>query len=262
MKKYVLIYGQLLKLNVSNLIAYRSNFVNSILSSVAWGVFTIVSVVLLTLRVTSVYGWKREEIILMTGAYTVMIGIFHTIFSRNFERLSNIINLGQLDYILVKPIDAQFLLSFWFTNYTTLIRLPMGLAVIFYSLNVMKVTPNLLTVCWFSFLILIGLILLYSIWYIVATLTIWFTRISNVVDLMYSVSSISRYPREMFKNMNEYIFIFLLPITYITITPVKYLLNKGSMVDVIVLFLLAFSFLFASRAFWKFALRFYTSASS
>ncbi len=262
MKKYFAIYGQLLKLNFSNLTSYRSNFVNNMLSAVAWGIFTFGSVVLLTLNVSKAYGWKREEIILLSGAYSIMIGIFHTIFSRNFERMSTIINLGQLDYVLVKPVDSQFLLSFWFVNYTMLIRLPMGFAIIWYALRMLGTNVDIVSVLWFIAFMILGILLLYSIWFMVATLTIWYTRISNIVDLMFSVSSIARFPREMISNFNEYLFIILLPITFVMIPSTRFLLHKASLTDTVVLTLFSIIFLWLSRKFWKFALRFYTSASS
>src|SRR3972149_8688112 len=90
MGKYVRIYRDLLRLNLSSLVAYRSNFVNSVVSSTAWGVFSLVSIVLLTYRVQSVFGWTREEILLLTGVYSVVIGVFHTLFSRNFVRFSRL----------------------------------------------------------------------------------------------------------------------------------------------------------------------------
>lgn len=262
MKKYIAIYKTLIKLNFSTLTTYRSNFINSMLSAIAWGGFTILSVVILTMRTNQAFGWRREEIILLTGAYSILIGIFHTLFSRNFERMSRIVHLGQLDYILVKPADPQFLLSFSIINFTTLIRIPLGLAIIVYLITKLHITINLLNILWFVLLLLVGLVLLYSIWYMVVTLTIWFTRLSNIVELMYSVSSISRYPREMIAQLYDFVFLFLMPLTFIINSPVKFLLNKGTWVEAFILVGFAVLFLYISRTFWKFSLRFYTSASS
>src|SRR3989344_7547774 len=109
MKRYFRIYKQLCIISLSELLAYRGNFLNSLISSLVWGAFSIVSILLLTAKTKSVFGWTREEIILLTCSYSMLIGIFHLVFSRNFEYFSRIMDLGQLDTFLLKPLDSQFL---------------------------------------------------------------------------------------------------------------------------------------------------------
>src|SRR6185312_3229309 len=99
------------------------NFINSTISSVGWGIISIISMYILTAKTSSIYGWNRNELLLLAGVYSVSIGIFHTIFSRNFDRFSKVIHLGDLDSILLKPIDSQFSLSFTLFNYMSITRL-------------------------------------------------------------------------------------------------------------------------------------------
>ena len=262
MDRYVRIYRELLRLNLSSLVAYRSNFVNSVVSSTAWGVFSLVSIVLLTYRVQSVFGWTREEILLLTGVYSVVIGVFHTLFSRNFERFSRLVLYGTLDSVLVKPIDTQFLISFWLVNYAGLFRVVVGAAFIVYLLHALAIAVPASAVAVFSLFLIAGVLLLYSVWFLAATITIWYPRLTNIVDVMYTFSSISRFPREMYQQLSWYIFLFLLQLTFIIVTPVRVLVGKLTPADTIGLVSFAAILFFLSRKFWKFALRFYTSASS
>lgn len=262
MKHYFNIYKMLLKLNFSRLTAYRSNFVNSLLSALAWGLFSVFSIVLLTSRTTSVFGWEREEILLLTAVYSSLTGLFHTFLAPNFERLAQITNFGQLDRILLFPIDSQFSVSVWEINYTRLIRILIGIMLFVLLLQPLNLQISFVGYVVFVILFLVGLLLQYTIWFGVATLTIWFTRLSNLVELMYSVTGMARYPREMFRQLADYIFVFLLPITLIIITPVKVLFQKASVLDVMILLAVTLGLFYLSRKFWQFALRFYTSASS
>ncbi len=251
-----------LKLNFSALVAYRSNFINSVISSIAWGLFSVFNIVILTSRVSLVFGWKREEIIILTAAFNILVGIFHTVFSRNFERISKLANFGELDRVLLYPIDSQFSVSFWLVNYAGLARIPIGVGLLVYFLQQLHLAPSWLQLTSFGLLLMIGLGLQYSIWMIIVTLTIWFTRLSNVAEVMYSVTGMARLPREMFRQLTDYIFVFLLPITLIIVTPVKTLFHQANTLEILVLISVACFFFFASRKFWKFALRYYTSASS
>ncbi|MBI3385690.1 ABC-2 family transporter protein [Candidatus Gottesmanbacteria bacterium] len=261
MGHYFKMYAVLLKLNFSRLTAYRSNFVNGLLSAIAWGLFSIFSIVFLTSQTPSVFGWKREEILLLTAVYSSLTGIFHTFLSPNFERLAQITHFGQLDRILLLPVDSQFSVSVWEINYTRLIRILIGAILFVLLLPSLKLQISVAGFAIFFILFLIGLILQYTIWFMVSTLTIWFTRLSNLTELMYSVTGMARYPREMFKQLADYVFVFLLPITLIIITPVKVLFQKASASDVFVLLTVTAGLFYLSRRFWKFALRYYGSAS-
>lgn len=262
MKRYVTVYAQLWKMSLQSLLIYRANFVNSLLASFSWGVFSVVSILLLTSKTNNVYGWSKNDLLLLTLGYQVLIGVFHTLFSRNFERMADIINLAQLDSFLVKPLDSQFMLSMWRVNYTSMIRIVLGILLIGYYTKIAGIEMGVSTIALFALLLVIGLILLYSLWFIAATLIIWYPRMSNVIELMYTVSGFSRYPGEMYKNALGQAFYVLLPLTLVVTIPIKFLISKVTTGDIVLLFIFAVGLWVVSRTFWKFALRFYTSASN
>lgn len=261
MKHYFSIYKTLLKLNFATLAAYRVNFINSLIGGVIWGIFTISSILLLTGNSRSIYGWSRTELLLFTGSHSIIIGVFHTIFSRNFQRFSEIIHLGQLDSILLKPVDSQFLLSLWIVNYVNITRSIMGFIFTLYIALHAHYTITLSGIFNYCILLCIGLLLLYSIWFIILTFIIWATSLSNLVDLLYTTSGMARFPTDMYKGIVPYVFLFILPITLVVTTPTKMLLHRALAGDFFLLLFFTILLFTVSRFFWKFALRFYTSAS-
>lgn len=262
MKKYLRVYFTLLRLNISTLIVYPANFYNSLLAAIAWGFFSLYSIVLLTFQIKSVFGWSRNEILLLNGIYGVLIGVFHTVFSRNFERFSSVIHQGQLDSVLIKPIDSQFLLSFWMFGWTTISRVIISLGYVFILFHALSLQVTILQVFMSILFGILGISLLYSIWYIIITLTIWFTRLSNLVELMFNITGIARYPREMFAGATAFTAWFLLPLLLIINIPTKVYLDRLNIQEVLLLVLLSAIVFIISRKFWFFALKFYTSASS
>lgn len=260
MLKHLKIYKILLNLNFSTLTAYRANFTNSLIASVGWGIFSVLSMLLVTSKTPIVFGWKREELLILVGAYSIVVGIFHMVFSRNFDRFSRIINRGELDVILTKPLDSQFLLSLWIFNYASFIRIIMGIIFTLYMVQKIGISIGFLEMMGFFLLGFIGLVLLYSLWFLAIATTIWFSRLSNLTELMNTITGISRQPPEMFKEFSSYVFIFLLPLTLIVVAPTRFLLQKATWQEVLLLFLFSVIFFCLSRKFWKFALRFYTSA--
>ncbi len=262
MKKYWKIYLELLKINLTHLFIYRANLINNILSSVAWGLFSIVTMLLFTSQAKQVLSWSREELMFLTATYAVLIGIFHMLFSRNFERLSQIIHYGELDNLLVKPIDSQFTVSFWLVNYAALMRLVIGIGLIIYLIINQHWVVSWYTIFYFCLMIGIGVVTLYSVWLIFMTLIVWQTHLYNLIDLMYTISGFGRMPKELFQETIGMFSFIVLPVVLIINVPAKALLSKPVNVDAFILLVLCIVLFILSRRFWQFALKSYTSASS
>lgn len=261
MKQYIKIYRLLLRMNLSALIEYRANFINSLIGTIGWATVSIASMFLLTARVSTVYGWTQDELLAVTGFYSILIGIFALFFSKNFERFSLIINKGELDTILLKPVDSQFLLSCWLVAYPSISRIFIGLGFLWYILKKIHEPITFLSLSNFVLISFCSILLLYSLWFCVMTLIIRLTNLTNLVDFLYSFNNLGRYPPEMIKRTgNIFIFLFL-PFTLTATVPIKTLLLRASFVDSTILISCSLLLFFLSRILWKFSLRFYTSAS-
>jgi len=110
--------------------------------------------------------------------------------------------------------------------------------------------------------IMIGLVILYAIGYMLTTLTIWFTKLSNITIAMQSLLEAGRYPIGAYPPAYRVFFTFILPVAFMTTIPAQTLLGQASMTWLAASAATAVVTLILARAFWRFALRFYTSASS
>lgn len=262
MKRYLRIYWMIIKINLASIFAYRANFYNSILITGGWGIISITSVLLLTSKTSSVYGWTRQELYLLTGLYSIMIGVFHTLFSASLERFARIISLGGLDSYLLSPVDAQLYLSTKNFRPISSLRIIIGSLFTFYVLQTFHVTFTLFSFFVFISLILMGVLLLYSFWFFVITLTIWNPNLTNLVDFLYNFSNLGRYPPALLIYSKNIILFILIPITLIASVPAHFILGKVTFLELVGLVGFAFLFFVSSRLFWQFALKHYTSASS
>lgn len=261
MIKYFKVYRQLIINNLSWLISYRSNFINSMISSLVWGTISLVSMYILSAGSTSIYGWNQNQLLVMVGVYNIIVGTFHVLFSRNFERFSRIVNVGELDGVLLKPIDSQFLMSFWVTNFTGIFRIALGIVFSLFILQKLHISLNIFDVGVFLCLMIFSITFLYGIWFIIITLTIWYTNLSNLVGLLYEVNGTTRFPAEMFIELGSFVVLVFVPLTFVINTPTKVLLQKFTMYEMAIVLICSLGLFLFSRWFWKFALRHYTSAS-
>ncbi len=82
-----------------------------------------------------------------------------------------------------------------------------------------------------------------------------------MVDFLYSLNGLARYPAEMIRTSGKIALYLFLPLTLCIATPVKVLLQKNPLGDIVLLVALTTGLLIISRMFWKHSLKYYTSAS-
>src|SRR6185503_3452862 len=90
---------------------YRANFLTSTLYSVGQLAGTLFTVNLLYSKGYQFAGWSRDASYLVVGLFTLMDGITTSALSPNLSRIITHVQRGTLDFILLKPLDAQVQLS-------------------------------------------------------------------------------------------------------------------------------------------------------
>ncbi len=240
---------------------YRINFVLASLSSLANLVGSIFALSLFYQHGAKLGGWPFDEALLVLGLFTMLQGITQTFFKPNLGRLVEHVRMGTLDFVLLKPVDSQFWLS--------LRRLsPWGLPDVLFGMGIVLFAGarlNLDGVAWLYALtpISCGVLILYSLWYLLASTTIWYVKIYNVTEVLQSVLAAGRYPIDAFPaGAYRIVFTFVIPVSFLTTVPANALLGRAQTSSVLYAMVFALLLFFLSRAFWRFALRFYTSASS
>lgn len=262
MKRYLQIYKSFFRFSFSNFVTFRAYAINSMASTVAWGIFQFTWIQLLTIQTKSAFGWSKDELVILAIMYIIVIGIFHSLFTRNFDRFSTIIDRGELDFLLLKPIDSQFLATCFFIGYPNMLRALMGTGLLIFYTHLRHVYFTAPAILGCVVFVLFGIMLLYSLWLFYSTLLIWFPRLTNIIDFLYTINGIARYPREMIGEIRNFLLLFLLPFALTIATPVKVLVRGALGGDVAGLIAVALAMFVFTRFFWLFALRNYTSASS
>lgn len=251
----------MLKINLVYLLTYRANFISNIISALGWGGFQIVWITLLTGKRGVVFGWKQDDMILLSLGYFMVLGIFHFLFSRNFDMFSRIIDRGEFDAILLKPVDSQFQSTMRIASYANLVRAFVGLNLIIIWITVRHYSVSLLQGVLFCLYIGVGIMTLYSIWLLFITTLIWYPNLSNMTDLLYTINGLARYPGELIRSSGKIVLYVLIPIALSISAPFKILLNKDPIGDVLILSGLCILLFVLSRLFWKHSLKYYMSAS-
>ena len=92
--------------------------------------------------------------------------------------------------------------------------------------------------------------------------SIWFVKIYNATEVLRGLLEAGRYPIAAYPTAYRFFFTFVMPVAFLTTVPAQALLGWSNISWLIGAAILAVALFFASTWFWRFALRFYTSASS
>ena len=257
-------YWQVLKLFWSTAIAaeleYRLNFAIASFTSVANLVGSIFSLFLFYRTGYTFSGWSWTEAIIVLGFFTLLQGFSATFLAPNLNKIVEQIEKGTLDFVLLKPISSQFWLS-------TRVISPWGLPDLFFGIILIVYGGSQLGLSFTDYLIALiplcfGFIVLYSLWFILGATSIWFVKIYNVTEVLRGFLEAGRYPIAAYPAVYRFFFTFIIPVAFLTTVPAQAMLGKTEIVWLIGAGVLALILFLIAIAFWRFALRFYTSASS
>lgn len=107
-----------------------------------------------------------------------------------------------------------------------------------------------------------GGLILYALWFLIAATSIWFVKTWNATEVLRALLASGRYPVSAYPPALRLVFTFVLPVAFLTTVPAQLLLGQALLPMVLLGVVLAVGFFAGARAFWLYALRHYTSASS
>ncbi|MCC5658797.1 ABC transporter permease [Nostoc sp. XA010] len=239
---------------------YRINFFIATLSSLGNLAGSLFGLFLFYRTGYTFSGWSWEAALVVLGIFTLLQGFSATFLASNLNRIVRHVQEGTLDFILLKPIRSQF----WLSTHTLS---PWGLPDIIFGSIIIGYAGKRLGVGIADYLLgvlplLFSFVILYSLWFMLGAMSIWFVKIYNVTEVLRGLLEAGRYPIAAYPTAYRFFFTFVMPVAFLTTVPAQALLGRSDISWLIGAAILAVALFFASTWFWRFALRFYTSASS
>jgi ABC-2 type transport system permease protein len=257
-------YGQVLRLFWGTAIAaeleYRINFLVAALTSLGGLAGSLFGLALFYRTGYQFQQWSWEEALLVLGMFTLLQGFSATVLIPNLNKIVKQVQDGTLDFVLLKPISSQFWLSTRTISPWGLPDLVFGLIVIVYGGT--RLGLGLSDYVWGVPPLLLGAISLYSLWFMLGATSIWFVKIYNVTEVLRGLLEAGRFPVAAYPVAYRVFFTFIIPVAFLTTVPARAMLQEREMVWLLGSALLATALVVIANRFWRFALRYYTSASS
>ncbi len=181
----------------------------------------------------------------------------------NVFEVNNKVKSGDLDYILLKPINSQFFIScrYVMTNalisLTILICLLVRLIYIYHGNQIL-----LINFIFYSISIILGIFIFYSFEFIISCLAFWFRNFSYAGWLASELTKYSRRPDSIYKSWLRKSLFTIFPMAMICSVPARMLLFGPNFSLLTLQFFIAVFFLLLTIFIWNKGLLRYESASS
>ena len=239
---------------------YRLNFLIATITSIANLIGSLFGLFLFYRTGYTFQGWSWHEATIVLGLFTLLQGFSATFLVPNLNSIVKQVEQGTLDFVLLKPISSQFWLS-------TKTISPWGLPDLFFGVILIFYAGNQIGLTWQAYSISLiplsfGLVILYSLWFILGATSIWFVKVYNVTEVLRGLLEAGRYPMVAYPVAYRFFFTFIVPVAFLTTIPAQAMLNRTEWIWILGAAGLALVLFVFSIFFWRFALRFYTSASS
>jgi ABC-2 type transport system permease protein len=261
--KYLKVYLIQLKNNWVREAIYRTNFLTAAFVDLIWiGVeFSLFTIIYANTK--SLAGWTKEEVYFFLGVFFAADAFFTAFFQRNFWLFSDLINKGELDIFLTKPINPLFLALSRYMNLTAVFNIILGLAIMikfssYTNFNIYEVKNWGLVFFWLFISLTTQVLLRFSfcVW------AFWTQRAFALSRLYYQFYMMASKPDSIYPKVIAYIIKTILPFALISSFPAKALLKKLSFKEFILVFFVLTFFYLLDLKLWKKGLKNYQSASS
>jgi ABC-2 type transport system permease protein len=251
-----------LRASLALALQYRIEFIVEGALAVLWMAVTLVPVLVVFGTRTAVEGWTFPEMLLVLGWFVALKGVLEGAVSPSLMAVIEHIRKGTLDFVLIKPADAQLLVSVAKLEPWRVVDL-VGAGLIFaYAFAKLGRAPAAGEVMAAAAMLLAALLVLYSIAILVVSIAFFAVRVDNLLYLFQSIFDVARWPSTVFRGALAIVFTYVLPLALMTTYPALALL--GRLRPLTGLGALAGTLAFAafSRLVWSLSIRRYTSASS
>lgn len=263
MRRHLRLLGVFWKSILLNELEYRVNFLVNVLVGLSWSLWALAGATFFYQYRDSIRGWSYYQALVVLGLFMFFTGLINAFMRPNLERLTEHIRSGTLDFVLVKPVNAQFYASLREISVWVLSDILIGASVVAYALNQLGVQPSLVQLGLFFVLIVSAALTMYSLVLMLATTAFWAVQVDNILELLFSFYEAGRFPVTIYPQWMRILLTFVVPIAFVTTVPAEAVL--GRLTDAwMMVYALAFGLgLFAlSAGYWRYALRHYSSASS
>jgi ABC-2 type transport system permease protein len=209
-----------------------------------------------------VKGWSRPEVIALSGLFQIVTGLMDTFIMSNTSRFTGLVANGELDPVLLRPMSSQFYTMFRWISPSSFFSAIAGLLIMMFGLRLADASPGPIEIVAAAVITICGTVLLTCFCSAMIYLVFWSTSVHSISTLFTDLWYAGGYPTVFFPSGIRVFLTVVFPVAFATTVPMETLLGRSSGSQVVFALVATAVAILLIRTWWRFAVTFYSSASS
>ena len=264
--RYAGLFGVQVRMATLAAMQYRVDFLVRGVIAFLWSALTLIPLLVVFGVRQQVAGWSFAEALVVVAWFTLLRAVLEGAVSPSLTAVVEHVRKGTLDFVLLKPADAQFLVSTAKFEPWRIVDVGGALVVFVYAFHRLGHAPTIAQVATGLVFLALAVLILYSIWILVVSAAFWVVKVDNLSYLFGSMFDVGRWPidvlRGVWRGTLLMVFTFVFPVALMTTYPALALLGRLDAKTAMLALGGGIVFSVIARRVWRRALAMYTSASS
>lgn len=260
--RYLRLYLYFLRFSASRALEFRMDFFFRVVMDAVYYAVNLTFFTVLYAQTPLLAGWNLDQIYLFVCAYLFCDALFMTVFSNNLWWLPQLVNHGDLDYYLVRPVSSLFFVSLRDFAVSSFLNVLMAGGLVVWAiarypgeLGAGRVTVYLL-------LIVLGTFLTYVMRLLFLLPVFWTHSGNGLLQISWSLAQLGERPVGIYPRGLRWLLLSVIPVGFVASVPAEALFS-GPSLPLLSQALAVTGLLSAATLWlWRKALAAYASASS
>ena len=207
---------------------FKTDFITAWIANVVEYLIMYMQVWILTRTYPVIGGWSYSEIILLMAMQFFTYSIVNTALYGVLHNMDVYINNGELDRMMVRPVNPVFSIVWKQFNWTGISQIALSAVFLIYGLSSNGIVWTYWTVGILILCLLGAIALQCGVFLMFGASAFWLKRSASLSQMLfYNFSSFSNYPITIFGTPVRVLLSTILPWAYINFYPAARLLNKN-----------------------------------
>jgi len=259
-----MLYKKYLKMHSKSAFQFKANMAMLSFSSVLISIGEIFSIFLLFSNFKSAGYWGFYETALMFGIITTVFS-FTECFARGFDEFANLIKHGDLDRLMVRPVNIVYQIFGSKIEFSKLARVILGLTVCTISIVKLNIAWTISKIVVLILTFVCGCLVILGVMMIGAGISVFSVENLEFINIITNGSKeIGYYPINIYNKWLSRIFTFVIPVACFNYLPLSYIMGYGNLPQPVYALspLIGMLFLIPCALFFLWSLRKYQSTGT
>jgi ABC-2 type transport system permease protein len=262
MRRYLQLWLSFLKISWMADLEYRVNIVMRIVGEFFWYLLQLSVFEVLYTHTDTIAGWDVHSMRVFMGTLFLVDVLYMIFVHENMEAIWSLVRKGDLDLYLVKPVNSQFMISCRKVSVSYVTNLVLVGGYLGWAISNLHQPVGAAQFVAFPLLVFCGVIILYSLRFLFATLTVVLNEAGNIQFIWYQLYRLATRPDPIYPYYLRYAILTVFPVAFLASVPARVLIEGVDWRLLAASPMIAIFSLWLSNYCWEGALKRYASASS